>query len=240
MDPHSFSLLDPDPHSICGSGSRRVNLSTKNRKNARKLLITASLLSFLKVNLIKLHCFLFLSNLLCFYNLKNSSWFFSSSKLVKLDLDLDLDLDLVPDPHSEKLLDPDPNKMNADPQPRTLAILMGPQQPFCDLGCPLVILIERMWPHMTSVDLSWTLMTSYDLSWPHRTSCDFRRHPVTLAKLMGPKQPFLIRPLVTISDDPSWTHMALVDMTSCSLSRPSVTSFDQSRHMSSAIYCKIG
>ena len=32
MDPHSFSLLDPDPHSICGSGSgsRRVNLSTKN------------------------------------------------------------------------------------------------------------------------------------------------------------------------------------------------------------------
>ena len=34
--------LDPDPH---GSGSRRVNLSNKNRKNARKLLITASLLS---------------------------------------------------------------------------------------------------------------------------------------------------------------------------------------------------
>ena len=32
MDPHSFSLMDPDPHSICGSGSgsRRVNLSTKN------------------------------------------------------------------------------------------------------------------------------------------------------------------------------------------------------------------
>ena len=26
-------------------------------------------------------------------------------------------LDLDPDPHSEKLLDPDPNKMNADPQP---------------------------------------------------------------------------------------------------------------------------
>ena len=33
--------------------------------------------------------------------------------MVKLDLDLD------PDPglHSEKLLDPDPHKMNADPQP---------------------------------------------------------------------------------------------------------------------------
>ena len=32
MDSHSFSLLDPDPHSICGSGSRRVNLSTKTEK----------------------------------------------------------------------------------------------------------------------------------------------------------------------------------------------------------------
>ena len=39
--------------------------------------------------------------------------FFSSSNLVKLDLDLDLD----PGPHSKKLLDPDPRKMNADPQP---------------------------------------------------------------------------------------------------------------------------
>ena len=36
---------------------------------------------------------------------------FFSSNLVKLDLDLD------PDPYSEKLLDPDPDKMNADPQP---------------------------------------------------------------------------------------------------------------------------
>ena len=37
---------------------------------------------------------------------------FFSTNLVKLDLDLDLD----PDPDSEKLLDPDPHKMNADPQ----------------------------------------------------------------------------------------------------------------------------
>ena len=36
---------------------------------------------------------------------------FFSLNLVKLDLDLD------PDPHSEKLLDPDPYKVNADPQP---------------------------------------------------------------------------------------------------------------------------
>ena len=38
---------------------------------------------------------------------------FFSSNLVKLDLDL------VPDPYpySEKLLDPDPHKVNGDPQP---------------------------------------------------------------------------------------------------------------------------
>ena len=86
-------------------------MSTKNRKNARKLLITASLLSFLKVNLHKLHCFLILSNLLCFLQLKKTLHDFFSSNLVKLDLNLDLD------PHSEKLLDPDPHKMNVDPQP---------------------------------------------------------------------------------------------------------------------------
>ena len=40
---------------------------------------------------------------------------FFSSNLVKLDLDLDPDLDS--DPHSEKLLDPDPHKRNANPQP---------------------------------------------------------------------------------------------------------------------------
>ena len=46
---------------------------------------------------------------------------FFSSNWVKLNLDLDLDLDLDPDPdpdlHSEKLLDPDPHMVNADPQP---------------------------------------------------------------------------------------------------------------------------
>ena len=67
----------------------------------------------------KLHCFLLLSNLLSFLQLKKTIHDFFSSNLVKLDLDLDQDpdLDLDPDPHSEKLLDPDPNKVNADPQP---------------------------------------------------------------------------------------------------------------------------
>ena len=75
------------------------------------MLITASLLSFFKVNLQKLHCFLLLSNLLCFSQLKKTIHDFFSSNLVKQDLDLD------PDPHSEKLLDPNPHKVNADPQP---------------------------------------------------------------------------------------------------------------------------
>ena len=66
-----------------------------------------------KVNLHKLHCFLLLSNLLGFLQLKKTVHDFFSSNLVKLYLDLDLD----PDPHSENLLDPDPRKMNADPQP---------------------------------------------------------------------------------------------------------------------------
>ena len=93
-----------------GSGSRRINLSTKNWKNARKLLRTATLWSYFSVNLHKLQCFLLLSNILCFLQLRKTLWFFSSN-LVKLDLDLD------PDLHSEKLLDPDPYKVNADPQP---------------------------------------------------------------------------------------------------------------------------
>ena len=69
-----------------GSGSRRVNLSTKNLKNARKLLITATLLSVFKVNLHKLHCFLLLSNLLCFLQLKKTVHDFFSSNLVNVSI----------------------------------------------------------------------------------------------------------------------------------------------------------
>ena len=47
---------------------------------------------------------------MCFTTKKTLHDFFSLN-LVKLDLDLD------PDPHSEKLLDPDLHKMNSDPQP---------------------------------------------------------------------------------------------------------------------------
>ena len=43
-----------------------------------------------------------------FFKLKKTIHDLFSSNLVKLDLDLN------PDPHSEKLLDPDPHKVNAD------------------------------------------------------------------------------------------------------------------------------
>ena len=45
MDPHSFFLLDLDPHSICGSGSRRYKFDGKNTKNARKLVIIVIVLN---------------------------------------------------------------------------------------------------------------------------------------------------------------------------------------------------
>ena len=83
---------------------------TKNRKNARKLQISnnCKFIKFFKSKFAQAPFFLLLSNLLCFLQLKKTHDFFSSN-LVKLDLDLD--------PDSEKLLDPDPHKMNADPQP---------------------------------------------------------------------------------------------------------------------------
>ncbi len=34
-DPHLFELLDPDPHSNCGSGSRRAKMTHKKRKKSR-------------------------------------------------------------------------------------------------------------------------------------------------------------------------------------------------------------
>ena len=61
-----------------------------------------------KVNLHKLHCFFLLGNRLFFTTKEKSSLgYFEQIFFLKLD----------PDPHSEKLLDTDPQKMNADPQP---------------------------------------------------------------------------------------------------------------------------
>ena len=59
----------------------------------------------------------------------------------------------------------------------TLAILMRPQQPFCDLVCPLVILFDRTGPQLNSFDLADLL----DLLWR-----DLSQPPVTLADLMWP------------------------------------------------------
>ena len=45
MELHSFSLLDPDLHSIYGSASRRINSPNQSTPNARQWLITASFVS---------------------------------------------------------------------------------------------------------------------------------------------------------------------------------------------------
>ena len=48
MDSHSFSLLDRDPHSMCGSGSRRVNLSIKNWKKCKEIANNCYFIKFFK------------------------------------------------------------------------------------------------------------------------------------------------------------------------------------------------
>ena len=70
MAPHSFSPLDPDPNSICGSGSRRGNLRKKRKKCTGN---SFYLLNFVKyrypVTFDQLACFfLLLRNLFSFFN----------------------------------------------------------------------------------------------------------------------------------------------------------------------------
>ena len=83
-------------------------MSNKNRKNVRKLVVTASLFKFKKkVKLHHLHGFLPLSNILSLLQRKKTL-----HKVIFLN-----SFELDPDPHSEKLLDPDLQKMIADTQP---------------------------------------------------------------------------------------------------------------------------
>ena len=65
--------MDPDPHSICGSRSRREKVSNKKKKKCKEIdKKNCKLIQFLKVNLDKVHCFLLLSNLSCFLQLKKT------------------------------------------------------------------------------------------------------------------------------------------------------------------------
>jgi hypothetical protein len=49
-DPHQFELLDPDPdpHSNCGSGSRRAKMTHKNRKESRIFMFSSTGCSLLR------------------------------------------------------------------------------------------------------------------------------------------------------------------------------------------------
>ena len=66
LDPHSFSLLDPNPN-LGGKIFQMKNNKMQGNCNNCKFI------QFLKVNLYKLHCFLLLSNLLWFLTKENSS-----------------------------------------------------------------------------------------------------------------------------------------------------------------------
>ena len=77
-------------------------------------------MQFFEVNWQNLHCFLLLSNILCCLQQQKTLHKFICYTFFK---------QLNPDPHSEKLLDPDPQKMNVDPQPWFLYT--------CSCSCPL-------------------------------------------------------------------------------------------------------
>ena len=82
-------------------------MSSKKKKKCTDIGKNCNLIQFFKVNLHKVHCFLLLSILLCFLQLQKLFIRLIVTNFLKLD----------PDPHSKKLLDPDPQKMNADPKP---------------------------------------------------------------------------------------------------------------------------
>jgi hypothetical protein len=46
MNPHSFELLDPDPHTNCGSGSSRAKMTQKNLKKNNFHLLKCWMFSF--------------------------------------------------------------------------------------------------------------------------------------------------------------------------------------------------
>ena len=89
MDLHSFSLLDPDLHSICGSASRRINFPIQTTPNARQWLITASFvpISVLKVNFTTF-LFLIFQQSFMFFATKHISLLIFPLKFGKLDLAL--------------------------------------------------------------------------------------------------------------------------------------------------------
>ena len=77
MDPHSFSLLDPDP------GGKKIQIKTEKCKEIGN---NCKFIQFLKVNLHKVHCFLLYFE---------QSFMFFTTKLQLFTNFLKLD----PDPH---------------------------------------------------------------------------------------------------------------------------------------------
>ena len=108
--------VDPDPHGSALNMRIRIQEGKfwgKNRKNARKLVVIVILFYLNEEHMDQIHSFNFKAIFFVFFNsLRGDFHKFcsagSGSAFKKL---------LDPDPHWEEQLDPDPQKMNADPQP---------------------------------------------------------------------------------------------------------------------------
>ena len=126
LDPHSF-FLSPLLFSWDGDLNLELDLDTNFNKEKRKKvgrpLITASFF-FLRKSL-KFRCFLIYNNFLCLFRLLKTQVFFS----ILLRFRPTWIWIQIPESGSDKdpyqkikLMDPDPHKMNADPQPGSTRI----------------------------------------------------------------------------------------------------------------------
>ena len=93
-----IQYANPDP------GGKNIKYK---QKKCKKIGNNCKFIQFFNVNLQKLHCFLLLSNLLCFLQLKKTLHKYIFYTFVKAGSG-SARKQRDPDPHSEKLLDPDP------------------------------------------------------------------------------------------------------------------------------------
>ena len=99
MDPQSFHLLDPYPHLKC-----------------KEIAHNCKFIQFFKVNLHKAPLLLTFEQLFMFNNYRKICMSLFFTNFVGSGSGSAFFKQLNPDQYSEKLLDPDPQKMNADPQ----------------------------------------------------------------------------------------------------------------------------
>ena len=116
-----------------------------------------------------------------------------------------------------------PHDTSADKPHVTLAFLLRPQQPFCDLSYPLVTFNNLIGPKLNSNYLSWPHRTSCDLTLPIGTSNTLSRPLMTSADLLWPHLTLLnpLKPLPYVTScNIIWKDVASCTVISCDLSQP--------------------